>query len=78
MITDHVAGECSDVDAVKAKWWTTELCQKVVDRCLQVHGGYGYMTEYPIARAWADSRVQTIYAGTTEVMKEIVGRSLGL
>ena len=78
LIMDHVAGECSDVDAAKAKWWATELCQKVVDRCLQVHGGYGYMTEYPIARAWADSRIQTIYAGTTEIMKEIIGRSLGL
>ena len=55
---------------------TTELQNKVVDRCVQLHGGYGYMREYPIARAWADSRIQTIYGGTSEIMKEIVGRSL--
>ncbi len=59
-----------------AKYWCTELQNKVVDRCVQLHGGYGYMREYPIARAWADSRIQTIYGGTTEIMKEIVGRSL--
>jgi alkylation response protein AidB-like acyl-CoA dehydrogenase len=52
------------------------LQNRVVDRCLQLHGGYGYMLEYPIARAWADSRIQTIYGGTTEIMKEIVGRAL--
>ena len=61
-----------------AKWWTTELQKRVVDRCLQLHGGYGYMIEYPIAKAWRDARVQTIYGGTTEIMKEIIGRSLGL
>jgi alkylation response protein AidB-like acyl-CoA dehydrogenase len=64
--------------AAMAKWWTTELQVKVVDRCLQLHGGYGYMKEYPIARMFADSRVQTIYGGTTEIMKELIGRSLGL
>ncbi|MEZ7130200.1 acyl-CoA dehydrogenase family protein [Nonomuraea sp. AD125B] len=69
------AGELTAVDAAKAKWWTTELQNKVIDRCLQLHGGYGYMTEYPVARAWLDSRVQTIYGGTTEIMKEIIGRS---
>jgi alkylation response protein AidB-like acyl-CoA dehydrogenase len=74
----HVDGELSAVEAAEAKWWTTEMCQRVLDRGLQLHGGYGYMTEYPIARAWVDSRIQTIYAGTTEVMKEIIGRSLGL
>lgn len=74
----HVAGELSAVEAAEAKWWTTEMCQRVLDRGLQLHGGYGYMVEYPIARAWVDSRIQTIYAGTTEVMKEIIGRSLGL
>ena len=62
-----------------AKWWTTELQNKVVDRCLQLHGGYGYMREYPIAQgAGCDGRVQTIYGGTNEIMKEIVGRGLGL
>ncbi|MEV8633840.1 acyl-CoA dehydrogenase family protein [Streptosporangium sp. NPDC051023] len=71
------AGTLSAVDAAKAKWWTTELQNKVVDRCLQLHGGYGYMTEYPVAKAWMDSRVQTIYGGTTEIMKEIIGRSFG-
>ena len=62
--------------AAAAKFWVTELQNRVVDKCLQLHGGYGYMLEYPIARAWADSRIQTIYGGTTEIMKEIVGRSL--
>ncbi|WP_395109915.1 acyl-CoA dehydrogenase family protein [Actinomadura sp. SCN-SB] len=71
-------GELSAVDAAKAKWWTTELQQKVVDRCLQLHGGYGYMMEYPVAKAYADARIQTIFGGTTEIMKEIVGRDLGL
>jgi alkylation response protein AidB-like acyl-CoA dehydrogenase len=64
-------------EAAEAKWWCTELQNRVVDRCLQLHGGYGYMLEYPIAKAWTDARVQTIYGGTTEIMKEIVGRSLG-
>jgi alkylation response protein AidB-like acyl-CoA dehydrogenase len=77
-VLDHVEGRLDATGAAQAKWWTTELCQRVVDRGMQLHGGYGYMLEYPIARAWADSRVQTIYAGTTEVMKEIIGRSLGL
>ncbi|MDX3104232.1 acyl-CoA dehydrogenase family protein [Nonomuraea angiospora] len=71
------AGQLDAVDAAKAKWWTTELQTKVIDRCLQLHGGYGYMMEYPVAKAWLDSRVQTIYGGTTEIMKEIIGRSFG-
>jgi alkylation response protein AidB-like acyl-CoA dehydrogenase len=61
-----------------AKRWTTELLKKVNDQCLQLHGGYGYMEDYDIARAWRDGRVQTIYGGTTEIMKEVVGKSLGL
>jgi alkylation response protein AidB-like acyl-CoA dehydrogenase len=60
-----------------AKWWTTELQTKVMDQCLQLHGGYGYMLEYPIAKFFLDARVQPIYGGTTEIMKEIIGRSLG-
>ncbi len=72
------AGELTAVDAAMAKWWATELQGRVVDRCVQLHGGYGYMLEYPIARAYADARVSRIYGGTTEIMKEIVGRSLGL
>jgi alkylation response protein AidB-like acyl-CoA dehydrogenase len=77
-IQQHVDGGLSIPDAAMAKWWTTELQKKVVDSCLQLYGGYGYMTEYPVAQAFLDSRVQTIYGGTTEIMKEIVGRSLGL
>ena len=72
------AGEVDASLASMAKWWTTELQKKVVDQGLQLHGGYGYMTEYPIAKAYADSRIQTIYGGTTEIQKEIIGRSLGL
>ncbi|GAA4952869.1 acyl-CoA dehydrogenase family protein [Yinghuangia aomiensis] len=77
-IMRHVAGELDAVDASKAKWWTTDLQKRVVDRCLQLHGGYGYMMEYPVAKAFVDSRVQAIYGGTNEIMKEIVGRSLGV
>lgn len=72
------AGELSAEDAAAAKWWCTELQGRVVDRCVQLHGGYGYMLEYPIARAYADARITRIYGGTTEIMKEIVGRSLGV
>jgi long-chain-acyl-CoA dehydrogenase len=72
------AGEVDASLAAMAKWWTTELQKKIVDQGLQLHGGYGYMTEYPIAKAYADSRIQTIYGGTTEIQKEIIGRSLGL
>jgi len=77
-IAEFNAGRLSVADAAKAKWWTTELQTKVADRCVQLHGGYGYMLEYPVAKAWLNSRVQTIYGGTTEIMKEIIGRSLGL
>jgi acyl-CoA dehydrogenase len=72
------AGELSAPDAAGAKYWTTELQWRVVDRCLQLFGGYGYMEEYPIARIWRDARVQRIYGGTTEIMKEVVSRDLGL
>ena len=72
------AGTLTVQDAAMAKWWTTELQKRVVDQCVQLHGGYGYMLEYPVAKAFIDSRVQTIYGGTTEVMKEIIGRSLGV
>jgi alkylation response protein AidB-like acyl-CoA dehydrogenase len=65
-------------EAAGAKYWTTELEWKVMDLALQMHGGYGYMEEYEIARMWRNARVQRIYGGTTEIMKEIVGRSLGL
>ncbi len=72
------AGELTAEDAAMAKWWCTELQGRVVDRCLQLHGGYGYMLEYPIARAFTDARVTRIYGGANEIMKEIVGRSMGL
>ena len=62
--------------AAMAKYWTTDLQCKVVDECLQLHGGYGYMWEYPIARAYVDARVQRIYAGTNEIMKELIARGL--
>ena len=64
--------------SAKAKLWATEVQHRVLDRCLQLFGGYGYMLEYPIARAFADARVTRIYGGANEIMKEIVGRSLGL
>ena len=67
-----------DAEAAGAKAWTTDLQFQVLDHCLQLHGGYGYMSEYEISRLWRDARVQRIYGGTNEVMKEIVGRSLGL
>lgn len=71
------AGTLTTEQASMAKWWTTDLLNRVVDQCLQLHGGYGYMTEYPIAKAWMDARVQSIYGGTNEIMKEIIGRSMG-
>jgi alkylation response protein AidB-like acyl-CoA dehydrogenase len=70
--------ELSAVDAAKAKWWATELQGGAIDRCVQLFGGYGYMLEYPIARAFCDARVTRIYGGATEVLKEVIGRSLGL
>ncbi|WP_069631236.1 acyl-CoA dehydrogenase family protein, partial [Streptomyces griseus] len=75
-IVDHSDGTLDAVHASMAKWWATELQKRVADRCLQLHGGYGYMSEYRVAKAFTDGRVQTIYGGTTEIMKEIIGRSL--
>lgn len=77
-VVEHNAGQLDSVDAAKAKWWTTELQWRVLDTCVQLHGGMGYMTEHKITRAWADARVQRIYAGTTEIMKDLIGRSLQL
>jgi alkylation response protein AidB-like acyl-CoA dehydrogenase len=77
-IEAQVAGELDAAEAAGAKHWTTELEFRTIDRCLQLHGGYGYMDEYTIARMWRDSRVQRIYGGTSEIMLEIVGRSIGL
>jgi alkylation response protein AidB-like acyl-CoA dehydrogenase len=74
----HVAAELSAVDAAKAKWWSAEVQNRVIDACVQLHGGYGYMTEYAVARAWTDARVSKIWAGSNEIMKELIGRDLGL
>jgi alkylation response protein AidB-like acyl-CoA dehydrogenase len=73
-----VDGDLSAVEAAKAKWWCTETAKKVIDGCVQLHGGYGYMMEYRVARDYVDSRIQTIFGGTTEIMKDIIGRDLGL
>jgi len=75
-ITEHDRCALTPADASMAKWWATELQKRTADRCLQLHGGYGYMTEYPVAKAFTDGRIQTIYGGTTEIMKEIIGRSV--
>ncbi len=77
-IERHVAGTCSVEEAAMAKWWTTELLGEVTDAGVQLHGGYGYTTEYPIGKAWVDARVTRIYAGTNEIMKELIGRTMGL
>ena len=78
LIEEHVAGRLTIEQAAEAKWWTTEMLRRVVDTGVQMHGGYGYMMEYPIAQAYLDARLQTIYGGTTEIMKEIIGRGMGL
>ena len=77
-IEDLVAGDLTPVEAAQAKLWITETEWEILDRCLQLHGGYGYVNEYEIARLWRDGRVQRVYGGTNEIMKDIVGRSLGL
>ena len=73
-----VEGKLTPDEAAMAKWWCTELQKRTVDTCVQLHGGYGYMMEYPIARAYCDARITTIYGGTTEIMKEIIGRGMGV
>jgi long-chain-acyl-CoA dehydrogenase len=73
-----VDGELSAVQAAKAKWWCAELAMKVVDACVQLHGGYSYMNEYKVAKDYVDAPIQTIFAGTTDIMKDIIGRDLGL
>jgi alkylation response protein AidB-like acyl-CoA dehydrogenase len=72
----HSRGELSDEEAAQSKWWTTDLEFRVMDQCLQLHGGYGYMDEYPISRHWRDSRVDRIGGGSNEIMKEIIGRRI--
>jgi long-chain-acyl-CoA dehydrogenase len=77
-VVAHAAGELSAVDAAKAKWWSAQVQNEVIDHCVQIYGGYGYMNEYRVARAWRDARVTKIWAGTNEIMKELIGRDLGL
>ncbi|MCO5314622.1 MAG: acyl-CoA dehydrogenase family protein [Solirubrobacterales bacterium] len=77
-IERYRAGTCTVEEAAMAKWWTTDLLGKVTDAGVQLHGGYGYTTEYPIGRAWVDARVGRIYAGTNEIMKELIGKTMGL
>ncbi|MCE6999926.1 acyl-CoA dehydrogenase family protein [Saccharothrix sp. S26] len=74
----HTRRELTAVDAAKAKWWSADVQNAVIDACVQLHGGYGYMTEYRVARAWMDARVTRIWAGSNEIMKELIGRDLGL
>ena len=77
-VAAHAEGKLSAVDAAMAKWWAAETQSKVLDECVQLHGGYGYMNEYRVARAWRDARINKIWAGTNEIMKELIGRDLGL
>lgn len=77
-IAAHADGKLTAVDAAKAKWWAAQMQSEVLDECVQLHGGYGFMNEYRVARAWRDARVHKIWAGTNEIMKELIGRDLGL
>jgi long-chain-acyl-CoA dehydrogenase len=77
-VAAHARHELSAVDAAKAKWWSAQVQNDVIDACVQLHGGYGYMEEYEVAHAWMDARVTKIWAGSNEIMKEIIGRDLGL
>ncbi|HRC63706.1 MAG TPA: acyl-CoA dehydrogenase family protein, partial [Dermatophilaceae bacterium] len=74
----HARHELSSVDASKAKWWSAQVQNDVLDECVQLHGGYGFMNEYRAGRAWRDARVTMIWAGSNEIMKELIGRDLGL
>lgn len=76
-IEAHSEGTLTPIDAAKAKWWTAEIQNRILDHCVQLHGGYGYMNEYRVARAWRDARVTKIWAGSNEIMKELIGRDLG-
>ncbi|BBZ49757.1 acyl-CoA dehydrogenase family protein [Mycobacterium heidelbergense] len=77
-LTEHLVGSLTAARAARLKWWTTDLQVRTADRCLQLHGGYGYMREYSVARAFVDARIQTIYGGTNEIMKTIIAKDLGL
>ncbi|MCP2279597.1 long-chain-acyl-CoA dehydrogenase [Nocardia amikacinitolerans] len=77
-VVAHAEGALTAVDAAKAKWWSAQVQNEVLDHCVQLHGGYGYMREYRVARAWMDARVTKIWAGSNEIMKELIGRELAL
>ena len=78
LIVDHMAGKSVVTEVSMAKWWITDLAKKVANECLQLHGGYGYMEEYEIARRYRDIAVTSIYAGTNEIMKQIIAKNMGL
>src|SRR5699024_2785347 len=78
LIVDHIAEKDIVTDVSMAKWWTTDLAKKVAGECLQLHGGYGYMEEYEIARRYRDVAVTSIYAGSNEIMKQIIAKNIGL
>jgi alkylation response protein AidB-like acyl-CoA dehydrogenase len=77
-LAEHLTGELTAARAARLKWWTTDLQVRTADRCLQLHGGYGYMREYSVSRAFVDARIQTIYGGTNEIMKTIIAKDLGI
>lgn len=77
-LAEHLTGELTAARAARLKWWTTDLQVRTADRCLQLHGGYGYMREYSVSRAFVDARIQTIYGGTNEIMKTIIAKDLGV
>ena len=78
LVMKHLKGEVTVEEACMAKYWTSDLLNRVADECVQLHGGYGYMDEYPVCRTYVDARIQRIYAGTNEIMKEVIGRGMGL
>ena len=77
-VMEAVHHTLTGVDAAKAKWWSAQVQNEIIDACLQLWGGYGYMNEYRVGRAWSDARVAKIWAGSNEIMKELIGRDLGL
>jgi len=78
LIAEHAAGEAILMETFMAKWWASDMLKRLTDRAVQLHGGYGYMMEYPVCKAFLDARVQPIFAGTNEIMKELIGRQMGL
>jgi long-chain-acyl-CoA dehydrogenase len=77
-VAAHITGDLSAVEAAKAKFWSSEIQNEILDHCVQIHGGYGFMNEYRVARAWKDARVTKIWAGSNEIMREVISRELAL